>query len=102
MIFPILTMKYYSLLLLPTRLSVTQMFRRSLYFAIDLGSCHFCRAFDGTSFEKQIKILTYSQLELHAKRKSLPNLFIMVNTVRNSITMYLFHFDIVKNRRISH
>jgi hypothetical protein len=102
MIFPILTMKHYILLLLPTRLSVTKKSRRSLYFAIDIGSYHFYRAFDGISFEKQIKILTYSQLELYAKQKSLPNIFIMVNTVRNSIPMYLFHFWLWKNRRISH
>ena len=44
-------------------------------FPIGIFLYSFCRAFNGASFEKQIKILSFSQVEIHAKLKGLPNSF---------------------------
>ncbi len=35
---------------------------------------HCCRVFDGASFKRQIKILSFSQAEMHAKQKGLPKI----------------------------
>ena len=44
---------------------------------IGMHQYSFCRAFSGASFEKQIKILSFSQVEIHAKLKGLPNIFLL-------------------------
>jgi len=50
-------------------------FGRLFCFPIRIRLYSFCRAFEGTSSEKQIKILSFSQAEIHAKLKGLPNIF---------------------------
>jgi hypothetical protein len=54
-----------------------KIFGRLFCFQIGICSYSFCIAFDGASFEKKIKILSFSQAEIHAKQKSFPNIFLL-------------------------
>jgi hypothetical protein len=45
-----------------------KMFGRLFCFAIEIFLYSFCRAFDGASLKK-IKMLSFSQAEIHAKQK---------------------------------
>ncbi len=54
-----------------------KMFRRLFCFPIGICSYSFCRAFDGASFEKKIKILSFSEAEIYAKQKDFPNIFLL-------------------------
>ena len=76
---------------------ILKIFKRLFWFAIGICAYSFCRAFDGTSFKTKFNILSFSQVEIHAKQKSLPNIFIMLNAVGQIIIMLLFHFEYGKN-----
>ena len=44
-------------------------------------------AFDATSFDEKSKVLSFSQVEMYAKQKGLPNTFSMFNTLESSMVM---------------
>ncbi len=46
----------------------------ALCFAIEISLYRFCTAFRGASFEKQIKILSFTEVEIYAKEKSRRNI----------------------------
>jgi hypothetical protein len=46
-------------------------------FPIEICSYNFCIAFDGASFEKKIRILSFSQAEMHTKQEGFPNIFLL-------------------------
>ena len=52
-------------------------FGRLFCFPIGICLSSFCRAFDGESFEKKIKVLSFFQAEIHAKQKGLADLFLL-------------------------
>jgi len=69
-------------------------------FSCAIGVClyGFYRAFDGESFEEKINMLLFSEAGIYAKYKNLLNIFIMLNTVRNSTIMYfLFVLSMKEN-----
>jgi hypothetical protein len=57
-----------------------------------------CRALNGASFETEIKILLFSQVEIYAKQKCLPNIFIMRG---QSSTTEVVHIELGKTIRNS-
>ena len=75
------------------RKMIIKMFGRLFYFAISIclyNFYSFYRTFDGASFEKKIKVLAFLLDEIHAKYKSLLNIFIMLNMAGSSTIMYVF------------
>ena len=70
------------------------MFERLFWFAIGIVSYSFCRAFDGTPFKNEFNILSFSQVEIYEKQKSLSNIF---NMMRSNNVMHVVHFEYKKN-----
>jgi len=51
---------------------------KALCFAIGISLYRFCTAFNGASFEKKMKILSFTEVEIYAKEKCRRNIFNMV------------------------
>jgi hypothetical protein len=60
------------------------VWKKIFYFVIRIFSYSCERAFDGASFGKKIKMLSFFQTEIFIKQKGLPNIFIMLNMVKYS------------------
>jgi hypothetical protein len=56
-------------------------------FTIGISLYNFYKVFDGASFKKT-NMLSFSEAEMCAKYKSLPNIFIMLNIVKSSAITY--------------
>ncbi len=59
------------IVLLPSVLSTIKMFGRLFSFALGICTYRQRRALDGASFKNKIKMLSFSQAEIYAKRKKL-------------------------------
>ena len=86
-------------MLLFTVLSAIKICGRFFSAALEICSYSFCRAFDGTSFKKRIRMLSFSQAEIYAKQKSLQTF--LLNSIRWQVSavMELFHFKHGNNHR---
>ena len=54
-------------------------------------------AFDGTSFDEKIKVLSFSQVEIYAKQKDLSNIFSMFNMMESNTVTQPFHYKYGNN-----